>query len=81
MNNLEDKLLREKIQRQEEEARQQRLEATKHQVSIDYDPQHLYEPTQAWQSRNKTPRDEPKINGPPTSILYVTHRATPSWRQ
>ena len=73
--------MREKLKKEEEEARQRRLEATKHQVSIDYDPQHLYEPTQAWTSRSKTPREEPKDAPTPASILHIPHRAIPSWRQ
>ena len=74
--------MREKIQKQDEEERRRRLEATKYQVSIDYDPHHVYEPTQAWTSRGKTPREESKNpSAPPPSILYVPHRATPSWRQ
>lgn len=81
MNHLEDKLQRERIQKQAEESRQRRLEASKHHVTIDYDPQHLYEPTQAWTSRSKTPRDDPKEATVPVSILHVAHRATPSWRQ
>ncbi|CAF1521910.1 unnamed protein product [Adineta steineri] len=81
MNNLEDKLMRDKLQKQEEQARQQRLEAAKYHVSIDYDPHNLYEPTQAWTSRGKTPRGESKDTSAPSSILQVTHRATPSWRQ
>lgn len=84
MNQLEDKILREKLQKQDEEDRQRRLDSTKYQVSIDYDPQHLYEPTQAWTSRSKTPRDESKdtsARAQPPSILYVPHRAVPSWRQ
>lgn len=81
MTNLEEKLARERLQKQEEEARQQRLEAAKYQVSIDYDPQHLYEPTQAWTARGKTPREASKGTSAPPSILYVPHRATPSWRQ
>jgi hypothetical protein len=82
MSNLEEKLIREKSQKQEEEARQRRLEATKHQVTIDYDPQHLYEPTQAWTARSKTPREESKDNhSAPPSIFHVPHRAVPSWRQ
>jgi hypothetical protein len=81
MNHLEDKLMRERLQKQEQEARQQRLEASKYQVSIDYDPDHLYEPTQAWTARGKTPREESKGSSTPASILHVPHRATPSWRQ
>lgn len=81
MNNLEDKILREKLHKQDEEDRQRRLEATKYQVSIDYDPQHLYEPTQAWTSRGKTPREQSKDTSAPPSILHVLHRAVPSWRQ
>jgi hypothetical protein len=82
MNNLEDKLVREKMKKQEDDARQRRLDATKHQVSIDYDPQHLYEPTQAWTSRSKTPREHSKDHlNAPSSILHVPHRATPGWRQ
>jgi len=81
MNNLEDKIMRDKLQKQDEEDRQRRLEATKYQVSIDYDPHHLYEPTQAWTARGKTPREEHKDTSAPPSILYVPHRATPSWRQ
>lgn len=84
MNHLEDKILRDKLQKHDDEKRQRRLDATKYQVSINYDPQHLYEPTQAWTSRNKTPRDESNGTGapaPPPSILYVPHRAVPSWRQ
>ncbi|CAF3472942.1 unnamed protein product [Rotaria sordida] len=68
MNNLEDKLIRDKLQKQEEETRQQRLEATKYQVSIDYDPQHLYEPTQAWTSRSKTPREVSKDTSAPPIV-------------
>jgi hypothetical protein len=81
MNTLEDKLMRDKLQKQDEEARQRRLEATKYQVSINYDPEHLYEPTQAWTSRGKTPREQSKDAPTPPSILHVPHRATPSWRQ
>jgi hypothetical protein len=81
MNSLEDKIMRDKLQKQDEEERQRRLEATKYQVSIDYDPQHLYEPTQAWTSRSKTAREEFKDTSAPPSILHVPHRATPSWRQ
>jgi hypothetical protein len=81
MSNLEDKIMRDKLQKQDEEERQRRLEATKYQVSIDYDPHNLYEPTQAWTSRGKTPREESKITSAPPSILQVPHRATPSWRQ
>ncbi|CAF3431830.1 unnamed protein product [Rotaria sp. Silwood1] len=68
MNNLEDKLVRDKLQKQEEEARQRRLEAAKYQVSIDYDPQHLYEPTQAWTSRSKTPREVSKDTSAPPIV-------------
>ncbi|CAF2486930.1 unnamed protein product [Rotaria sp. Silwood2] len=68
MNNLEDKIVRDKLQKQEEEARQQRLEAAKYQVSIDYDPQHLYEPTQAWTSRSKTPREVSKDTSAPPIV-------------
>ena len=78
---LEDRLIREKLQKQEEQARQERLEASKYQVDIDYDPHHLYEPTQAWTARGKTPRNESKNGSTPSSILHVAHRATPSWRQ
>lgn len=81
MNNLEEKIMREKMKKEEDEARQRRLEASKHQVSIDYDPQHLYEPTQAWTARGKTPREESKGHSTPTTILHVPHRAVPSWRQ
>ncbi|UJR36971.1 hypothetical protein I4U23_029679 [Adineta vaga] len=81
MNHLEDKLMRDKIQKQEEEARRQRLESSKYHVSIDYDPHHLYEPTEAWTARGKTPRSDSKTAATPSSILHVTHRATPSWRQ
>lgn len=82
MNNLEDKIMRDKLQKQEEEDHQRRLEATKYQVSIDYDPHHLYEPTQAWTSRSKTPREESKDTPSALpSIFHVPHRATPSWRQ
>ncbi|CAF2039949.1 unnamed protein product [Rotaria magnacalcarata] len=81
MSNLEDKIERDRLQKQEEEARLRRLEASKYQVSLDYDPHHLYEPTQAWTSRSKTPRETSKDTSAPPSILYVPHRATPSWRQ
>lgn len=81
MNNLEDKIMRDRLQKQDEEDRQRRLEAAKYQVSINYDPQHLYEPTQAWTARGKTPRQESKDTPTPPSILHVPHRATPSWRQ
>ena len=37
MNNLEDKIMRDKLQKQDEEDQRRRLEATKYQVSIDYD--------------------------------------------
>ena len=81
MSNLEDKLERDKLQKQQEEVRQRRLDAIKYQVSIDYDPQQLYEPTEAWTLRSKTPREQSKDTSVPPSILYVPHRATPSWRQ
>ena len=83
MNNLEEKIQREKQKKDEEETRQRRLEATKHQVSIDYDPHQLYEPTQAWTSRSKTPRDPSaeQQRNTPASIFQVPHRAVPSWRQ
>ncbi|CAF1199471.1 unnamed protein product [Adineta ricciae] len=68
MIHLEDRLIREKLQKQEEQARQERLEASKYQVDIDYDPHHLYEPTQAWTARGKTPRNESK-NGSTPSIV------------
>lgn len=79
---MEEKLQREKQKKDEEEARQRRLEASKHHVDIEYDPHQLYEPTQAWTSRSKTPREEGKDpSKTPTSILHVPHRAIPSWRQ
>lgn len=81
MNHLEERLSRDRLQKQEQEARQQRLEASKYHVEIEYDPDRLYEPTQAWTARGKTPRGESKGTATPSSILHVPHRATPSWRQ
>lgn len=81
MNNLEEKVLREKLKKEDEENRQRRLESMKYHVNLDYDRQQLYEPTQAWTARGKTPRDESRNHSTPSSILHVPHRATPSWRQ
>ncbi|CAF1541589.1 unnamed protein product, partial [Didymodactylos carnosus] len=57
MENLEEKLNRERLQREQEQEKQRRLESIKEHVNIHYDPQNLYEPTSAWKQRLDTPRE------------------------
>ncbi|KAM9253019.1 coiled-coil domain-containing protein 112 [Dugong dugon] len=78
LHKLELKILDRQAKEDEKAEKQRRRAKLKEKVenNVSRDPSRLYKPTKGWEERTK--KIGPTGSGP---LLYIPHRAIPSWRQ
>ncbi|KAM9694424.1 coiled-coil domain-containing protein 112 [Trichechus inunguis] len=78
LHKLELKILERQAKEDEKAEKQRRRAKLKEKVenNVSRDPSRLYKPTKGWEERTK--KIGPTGSGP---LLYIPHRAIPSWRQ
>ncbi|XP_075399198.1 coiled-coil domain-containing protein 112 [Tenrec ecaudatus] len=78
LHKLESKILDRQAKEDEKAEKQRRRAKLKEKVenNVSRDPSRLYKPTKGWEERTK--KIGPTGSGP---LLYIPHRAIPSWRQ
>ncbi|KAM6224301.1 coiled-coil domain-containing protein 112 [Rhynchocyon petersi] len=78
LHKLELKVLDRQVKEDEKTEKQRRWAKLKEKVenNVSRDPSRLYKPTKGWEERIK--KIGPTGSGP---LLYIPHRAIPSWRQ